>query len=108
VAGTDAGSPYNYHGDNAQEIELMVKYGMDPMKALVAATKTAAECLGIDDRVGTLESGKLADLVVLEGDPLKNIAALRKVKAVMKGGKLVCKNGEILDDFFKPGGTQVN
>ncbi|MCR4401461.1 MAG: amidohydrolase family protein [Firmicutes bacterium] len=102
VAGTDAGSPYNYHGDNAQEIELMVKYGMDPMKALVAATKTAAECLGIDGRVGTLERGKLADLVVLEGDPLEDIAALRKVKAVMKGGKLVCKDGEILDDFFKP------
>lgn len=89
AAGTDAGSPYNRHGENAQELELMVRYGMAPMDAIVAATKVASECLALDHLVGTLTPGKLADLVVLEGDPLADIKATRRVRAVVKGGRLV-------------------
>lgn len=107
ATGTDAGSPFNYHGDNAQEIELMVKHGMNPMRAIVAATGAAAECLGIDEQVGTLEPGKLADLVILDGDPLADITAIRRVKAVIKEGELVCEGGELLDRFFGRGGDRA-
>ncbi|MDP2872209.1 MAG: amidohydrolase family protein [Bacillota bacterium] len=92
----------NHHGENAQEIELMVKYGMDPMNAIMAATRVSAECLAVDQQVGTLEPGRLADLVVLDGDPLVDITATRKVKAVMKGGRVVCEGGEIVDRFHAP------
>jgi imidazolonepropionase-like amidohydrolase len=98
AAGTDAGSPYNHHGENAQELELMVRYGMGPMAAIVAATRVAAECLAIDHLVGTLEPGKLADLVVLDGDPLADIGATRRVRAVIKGGKVVCRDGDMIQN----------
>jgi imidazolonepropionase-like amidohydrolase len=82
--GTDSGvSP---HGDNAREFELMVEGGMKPMEAIQSATLTAAKLLKIDDRLGTVEAGKTADLVAVEGNPLENIGLLRDVKFVMKEG----------------------
>jgi imidazolonepropionase-like amidohydrolase len=82
--GTDSGvSP---HGDNAREFELMVEGGMRPMEAIQSATLTAAKLLKIDDRLGTVEAGKTADLVAVEGNPLDNIGLLRDVKFVMKEG----------------------
>lgn len=92
VLGTDAEVPFNLHGNNAFELELFVRYGMSEMEAIVAGTKHAAEALHIADQVGTLETGKLADLVVLDEDPLKNINVLRrkeKIRMVMKEGKVV-------------------
>ncbi|MCH8956366.1 amidohydrolase family protein [candidate division KSB1 bacterium] len=84
--GTDSGvSP---HGINAQEFELMVKGGMPPMEAIQSATKVTAELLGIDDELGTLEKGKTADVVAVDGDPLKDISVMQKVVFVMKEGRI--------------------
>jgi len=90
--GTDAGTPFNYHGDNAQELERMVAFGMTPMEAIVASTATAARLIGIQDSVGTLTKGREADLVILKGNPLRRIGILRnrdKIVGVMKAGKFV-------------------
>jgi imidazolonepropionase-like amidohydrolase len=87
VMGSDAVA--GLHGENAKEIEWMVKAGMSPAQAIRAATADAAQLMGWQDRVGTIEAGKLADLIAVEGDPLKDIAELQRVKFVMKGGLVV-------------------
>jgi imidazolonepropionase-like amidohydrolase len=74
------------HGENARELAMRVRLGEAPMAALVAATRINAEILGWADRIGTLEPGKLADLVAVAGDPLTEIGALERVVLVMKGG----------------------
>ena len=82
--GTDSGvSP---HGDNGREFELMVEGGMPPMAAIQAATLEAAKLLRIDDKLGTLEAGKLADVVAVPGNPLDDIKLMKQVKFVMKAG----------------------
>lgn len=89
VAGTDAGG--YVHGDNAQELQCMVEAGMSTMQALQAATGWAAECLAMEKEIGTVEKGKLADLVVVDGDPLQDIKVLRNrelIKMVLKGGRV--------------------
>ena len=89
AAGTDAGTPFNYHGDNALELELLVANGMTPMAAIQAATCRAAEALGLGERVGSIEQGKLADILVVQGDPLEDISLLRqreRISLVLKGG----------------------
>lgn len=85
--GTDAG--VSKHGRNADEFELMVKHGMSPAAAIEAATINAAKLLGQDKDLGTLEPGKRADLIAVEGDPLKDVAALKNVSFVMKDGVVV-------------------
>jgi len=85
--GTDAG--VSKHGKNAEEFESLVKYGMPPEAAIVAATVNAAELLGLSAEIGTLEAGKAADLVAVAGDPLKDVAVLKSVGFVMKGGVVV-------------------
>jgi imidazolonepropionase-like amidohydrolase len=90
--GTDAGTPFNYHGENAQELERMVALGMTPMEAIVASTATAARLIGIQDSVGRLTRGMEADVVVLKGNPLQRIDVLRdrdKIMGVMKAGAFV-------------------
>lgn len=90
--GTDAGTPFNYHGDNAQELERMVALGMSPMESILASTSQAARLIGIQDKVGTLERGKVADLILLEGNPLRKIELLRdhsRMTGVMKAGRFV-------------------
>ena len=89
--GTDSGvSP---HGENAHEFELMVEGGMPPLEALLTATRNAAELLKISDRLGTLEAGKLADVIAVEGDPLADITAMRRVVFVMKEGEVFKQPG---------------
>ena len=90
--GTDAGTPFNYHGENAQELERMVALGMTPMEAIVAATSAAAALLGFSHTLGTIEPGKDADLLVVDGNPLKRVAVLRdreKLHGVMQAGRFV-------------------
>jgi len=72
-----------------REIECLVKVGVPQMDALIAATRTAADLCQVDDQLGTVEVGKLADLIVLAADPLEDISNIRKVKLVLKGGKAV-------------------
>ncbi|MEE8391982.1 MAG: amidohydrolase family protein [Anaerolineae bacterium] len=71
------------------EIEHLVRAGMTEMDALIAATRTSADLCGVADRLGTVEAGKLADLIVLSSDPLEDISNIRKLKMVLKGGQLV-------------------
>lgn len=88
--GTDAG--VMPHGTNLRELGLMCAVGMSPMQAIVATTKTAAECLGWQDRLGTIEAGKLADIVIARTDPLKDIRSLENtanIALVMKDGVVV-------------------
>jgi imidazolonepropionase-like amidohydrolase len=86
AAGTDAGTPYNPHGDLPRELALMVEYGMSPMKAIVAATSSAARNLDVDHKVGTIDAGMMADLILVHGDPSRDIQALRDVRLVMQDG----------------------
>ena len=85
--GTDAG--VSNHGRNADEFELMVKHGMTPATAIVAATTNAAELLGLAKAVGALRPGMAADLIAVPGDPLKDITVLKTVQFVMKAGRVV-------------------
>ncbi len=89
--GTDSGvSP---HGQNAREFELMVAAGMPPMQAIQAATIQAARLLRAEKDLGSVEKGNLADLVAVDGDPVKDIALLRDVRFVMKDGAVYKQNG---------------
>ncbi len=89
AVGSDGPRPGAAPGTTALEIQLLVEAGMTPMQAIQAATKNAAEVLGLADRLGTIEAGKLADLIVVDGDPLADVKLLQdkgRIKLVMKGG----------------------
>ncbi len=77
------------HGLNAHEFAVMVKLGLTPLQAIQAATLNAADLLGWSGKVGTLEPGAWADMVAVDGDPVKDVTALERVKFVMKGGEVV-------------------
>ncbi len=86
--GTDSG--VGHHSSNAEELQLMVECGMSPMQAIVASTKTASECIHMAQDVGTLEPGKYADLLVVDGDPLDDIRILQdkeRLALIMQGGR---------------------
>jgi imidazolonepropionase-like amidohydrolase len=87
LSGSDAG--VFAHGDNARELELMVAFGMAPLAALKSATSIAARVLHMDQEIGRVKPGALADLAAFDGDPTRDISALRRVKLVMKGGAIV-------------------
>ena len=89
--GTDAGLTTCPHGSNAIELELMVEFGMTAMQAILATTREAAIVLGLNDRLGTIETGKWADLIVVDGKPLEDIKILKdkaRISIVMKEGSI--------------------
>jgi len=87
AAGSDAG--VTPHGKNAVELEMYVKYGLTPAEAITAATVNAAKLAGMEDKLGTIEVGKIADLIAVEQDPLQDIKALQNVSVVIKDGRIV-------------------
>jgi imidazolonepropionase-like amidohydrolase len=92
--GTDAATPYNFHGENAMELYYMSQAGISAMDCIVASTKNAARALGWDSKLGTLETGKLADLIVVKKDPLNDLRFLadrKNIEYVMQGGKFVAR-----------------
>ncbi len=98
--GTDAGT--FEHGTNGKEFELMVGFGMKPMDAIRSATVMTAELFGISAEAGTLEPGKLADVVAVKGSPLDDISALRRIDFVMKGGRVAKQDGRMTEPFSYP------
>lgn len=84
------------HGQNAKEFALMVKYGMKPMDAIIAATGSAADLIGDAADIGSVQQGRYADIVAVNGDPLKDITILQRVQFVMKGGVVYKQNGQIV------------
>jgi len=76
------------HGDNARELEAMVRFGMQPVDALRSATSINARVLHLENQIGAVKTSLLADLIAVEGDPTRDVSAIRKIKLVMKGGKV--------------------
>ncbi len=90
---TPVGGLGKFIGSNTiEEAELMVQAGMTPEQVIMSATRNAAEHLGKLDEIGTVETGKLADLIIVDGDPLEDISALYNIEVVIKGGKVVVDN----------------
>jgi len=90
ATGTDAGAPDVQFGEAVhEEMTLMVKAGMSPLDVIVASTKKAAEALGKGNELGTIEKGKLADMIVVSGNPTSDIADCKNIKLVMKDGKIL-------------------
>jgi imidazolonepropionase-like amidohydrolase len=88
--GTDAGTPFNMHGENLGELELLIECGFSPIEAIEAGTRIGAQVLGLEQELGTIEEGKRADLIMIEGNPLEDIEILRKhelIRLVMQDGK---------------------
>jgi imidazolonepropionase-like amidohydrolase len=88
--GTDAGG-FDWSINPAKEFPIMVKYGMTPAQALRSANMTAAELLGMQEKIGSIEPGKFADIVAVPADPMSDIEQLQKVNFVMKGGAVFAK-----------------
>jgi imidazolonepropionase-like amidohydrolase len=77
------------HGTQAAEFAYLVQFGMSPSQAIQSATTVAAEMMGWQDRIGSIEKAKFADIIAVSGDPLKDITELQRVKFVMKGGQVI-------------------
>ena len=98
--GTDMGFEPDM-GSNAAELEIYVKLGMKPMDAILTTTRNAAQALKMDKELGTLETGKYADLIAVDGDPVKDIRCLQEKKNI----KIVMKEGRIYADR-RPGNSK--
>jgi len=99
VVGTDAGAALARFDEAAHlEMELLVGAGWTPLEALEAGTRGAATAIGLQQDVGSIEPGKVADLVVVRGDPTRNISDIRQVEHVFQRGRMVAGGGQLVDD----------
>ncbi len=102
--GTDAGTPGNYHGNSGSEVALMVKdVGMTPVQAMQAATIEGAKAIWMDEKIGSIQKGKLADIIISDKNPLENITVLEDIKNfshIIKDGKIMVKKGVVT--YFSP------
>jgi imidazolonepropionase-like amidohydrolase len=96
--GTDSGSPVVPHNDIVSEMEALLEFGVfdSVEEILTAATRSSATMLGVGDRTGTLEPGKRADIVIVDGDPFKDVRAMRKIDKVFVGGRLAVDGGAVV------------
>ena len=100
--GTDAGNPLTLHGPSVHaEMLAMQEAGLTPMSVLVAATRDAARAMGREDDLGTVEAGKIADLVVVEGDPTLDTRNLRRLTRVIRAG-VVHQHADLLPPATAP------
>ena len=102
LAGTDVPAPYMYPGFSLHdELALLVETGFTPFEALLAATRRPAEYLKLSDKLGTIEKGKLADLILLDANPLENIGNTKRIMAVVFNGRYLSKDAreKILADI---------
>ena len=96
LVGSDAPNPFVVPGASLhRELELLVSAGMSAMDVLVSATRGNAEALGLGTDLGTLEPGKLADVVLLDGNPLDDIANSQRIQLVLQGGQVVARNAAV-------------
>ncbi|TLS36510.1 metal-dependent hydrolase family protein [Pseudalkalibacillus caeni] len=95
AAGTDAGTPYNYPGLLADELALYVNEGMTNLEAIQSATITAARTVKAEQLIGSLEKGKKADIILVDGNPLEDIVKLKEIRSVFLGGKAVYKQEKV-------------
>ena len=108
AAGTDAGGPvgYNFQGYNLPwEVKLFVQAGLTPMEALVAATRNGAMVIGVEDQLGTVATGKLADLLILSANPLEDIENIRKIETVIYKGAAYPRDAFAYQPPNRGGGT---
>ena len=99
VVGTDAGAAFAQFDEAVHlELELLVGAGWTPLEAIEAGTRAAARAIGVEQDVGTIEPGKMADLVVVRGDPTRNIGDIRHVEHVHQRGRVVASGGQLTDD----------
>jgi len=97
VVGTDSGTPMNFHYESTwQEMDLLVRAGIPPLEVIGMATRHPALLNGVGDQLGTIEPGKLADVIMVRGNPLRHMSALADVVLVMKGGQVVVQDGEVV------------
>ena len=89
ATGTDAGSTFVGHGVVAHEVALLAHFGLSPLEAIAAGTRNAARLLHLDDEIGTVEAGHRADLLIVDGDPIADLRALREVRHVLRDGRFV-------------------
>jgi imidazolonepropionase-like amidohydrolase len=89
ATGTDAGSTFVGHGLVPVEVEILTRFGLSPLAAIAAATRNAAQVVALDGEIGTIEVGKIADLLVVSGDPTTRIADLHRVALVLRAGRIV-------------------
>lgn len=101
AAGTDAGTPYNYPGLLVNELVMMMEDGMTHLEAIQSATITAAQCVQADDKIGSLEKGKQADLILVRGNPLEDIYSLKQIQEVYINGKSMYKHHPVEAEISK-------
>ena len=103
--GTDSGVPFTRHGRNLEELAHLVEMGLSPMEAIKASTLGSARLLRLDDRLGSIEEGKLADLVVCDGDLLADISVLQdtnRIEWVIKGGEVIIRRDDARETLDAP------